>query len=350
MAKIHFEKIRSELAMLNPYNNFAEELHTVEVRKDPLLGDVSVYNPFLRDKAKFFFGENDSAFIEKLVGESAKTCIFCGERIGKSTAKYRSDLIPEGRMTTGEATLFANLFSVGKYHPVISLSRAHFLKLSEFTPALLENGFQAAIKFLRLLYSHDPSSALYATINANYLLPAGASLVHPHLQMLVTPVAYSYQARLIDAGRHYFEKNGSSYFSDLCNQEKEAGVRYITQKGGWHWMTAFSPMGMNEVMAVHETKHDIGLLSETDIRDLAFGISRVLAWYESLGHLSFNYSLFSVRKSLEEEGFCCLLKMVTRQNLYPGYRNDDYFLQKMLQSELIFTTPEELALQLRGYF
>jgi len=43
----------------------------------------------------------------------------------------------------------------------------------------------------------------------------------------------------------------------------------------------------------------------------------------------------------------CVFKIISRQNLYPNYRTDDYFLQKMLQSELIFNLPEDLAEQLR---
>ncbi len=349
MAKIKFDTIESNFKVLNPFHNFAEELHTVEVRKDPLLGDISIYNPFLKDKAKFFFGENDFDLIKKLVDGSVKTCIFCNDRIEKSTAKYTPDIIPEGRIKLGEATLFANLFSVGKYHPVVSLCKAHFLGLSEFSPELIKNGLGTAQRFLNVIYNHD-LSVLFATINANYLLPAGASLVHPHLQMLITPVAYSYQARLIEAMSTYYEKNSSSYFSDLIEEEKKTASRYVVQRGSWHWLTAFSPMGTNEVIAVHEKESDFGLILETDIRDLAFGISKVLTFYESLGHLSFNLSLFSVRKSLPDYGFRCLLKMVTRQNLYTNYRNDDYFLQKMLQSELIFNLPEEMASQLREFF
>jgi hypothetical protein len=48
--------------------------------------------------------------------------------------------------------------------------------------------------------------------------------------------------------------------------------------------------------------------------------------------------------------FRCLLKIITRQNLYANYRNDDYFLQKLLQSELIITPPEELAQGLQKNF
>ena len=52
MENIKFQKFESTFTILNPFNDFAEEQHRVEVRKDPLLGDTSVHNPYLRDKAK----------------------------------------------------------------------------------------------------------------------------------------------------------------------------------------------------------------------------------------------------------------------------------------------------------
>jgi galactose-1-phosphate uridylyltransferase len=200
-----------------------------------------------------------------------------------------------------------------------------------------------------MVYQKD-RSACFTTVNANYLLPAGASLVHPHMQMLITPVPYSYQARLLAAGKSYSEKNGSGYFHDLIEDEQKTKARYIARKGGWHWLTAFSPMGTNEVMAVHEHAGDFGMLTETDLGSLARGISGVLSFYEELGHLSFNFSFFSTRNALTEKGIPCMIKMITRQNLCPNYRNDDYFLQKMLQAELIFNLPEELAEKLRDIF
>ena len=141
----------------------------------------------------------------------------------------------------------------------------------------------------------------------------------------------------------------SAFKIDLI-QEEEGGTRYVGQTGGWHWLTPFSPLGNNEVMAVHENVDDLNDLSEDDINNLSAGISKVLCHYETLGHLSYNYALYSVRKEKGDGSFRALLKIITRQNLYPNYRNDDYFLQKLLQSELIITPPEELAEQLSNSF
>lgn len=349
MSEIQFESTESLLTILEPSREFAEGKHTVIVRKDPLLRDTSVYNPILKDKAKLFFGENDPDLVRQLIESSGKTCFFCGESFTKNTPKYPSALVADGRIRSGEAVLFPNLFSIAKYHAITALSRTHFLTLSEFTPDVLAEGFSANQEFLNAVYRDDPSVP-YAIVCANYLFPAGASLVHPHMQMLVSPVAYSYHSRLVAACRAYYREEDSAYHIDLISAEKEIGLRYIAQKGRWHWIAAFSPMGGNEVMAIHERNSDFASLTGEDVRDLCYGISRVLDFYGSLGHLSFNYALYSVKESAVEEGIRCLIKMITRQNLYPNYRNDDYFLQKLLHSELIITLPEELTLRMREFF
>ena len=349
MGAIPFEKISSVFTILNPLNSFAPEEHRVEVRKDPLLGDTSVHNPFLKDKARAFFGQNDPVLIDNLVRESAGACIFCKENVLTKTAKYPSDIVPEGRIRKGEAVLFSNLFSAGAYHPVIALSSAHFLKLPEFTPQKIADGFGAAQEFLRYVYRRD-EAAVFTAVCANYLFPAGASLVHPHLQMLITPLAYSYHARMLDAGRRYHERQGTSYYDDLVREEKRIGERYVVGHGRWHWLASFSPMGNNEFTAIHDKEADFDMLSERDLHGLAVGISKVLLLYERLGHMSFNYSLYSVRQRAGGEGHRCVFKIISRQNLYPNYRNDDYFLQKLLQTELIFNLPEELAGELKKLF
>jgi len=348
MDTIKFEKFDSTFTILNPFNDFAEEQHHVEVRKDPLLGDTSVYNPYLRDKAKAFFGQNDPELLRKLVEESAANCIFCGDNVRRKTACYPESQLSGGRLVEGDAILFANLFSVGAHHPVIALTKAHFLRPSEFGPRLLADGFRAAKLFLRDVYQRDVTIA-FSTLNANYLLPAGASLVHPHLQLLATAVPYTYHGRLLSAAAEYTMRNGTSYFDDLVAREASLGERYIARQGEWHWLASFSPLGSNEIMGIHDSMSDLGQLMERDLRDLCDGVAKVLAFFESLDHLSFNFTLYSARGA-ETVGSRCVIKLVTRQNLYPNYRNDDYFLQKMLQTELIFNLPEELARQAQTHF
>ena len=183
MGKIEFRSTTESLPIPDLFSGFPEEELRLEVRRDPLLGDASIYSPMLRDKAQAFFGQNDPELIRSIAEETAGSCIFCGESVETKTAKYPSALIPGGMIRKGEAVLFANLFSVGKYHPVIVISKAHFLKPSELTAEIIANGFRAALEFLKAVSERD-ATADYATVNANYLLPAGASIVHPHISGL----------------------------------------------------------------------------------------------------------------------------------------------------------------------
>ena len=79
--------------------DFAEDSQTIEVRKDPLLGDTSVFNPELKDKAQMFFGSCDQELIDKLVVDTAENCFFCGDTVEKSTPQFTSDFSEEGGCT-----------------------------------------------------------------------------------------------------------------------------------------------------------------------------------------------------------------------------------------------------------
>lgn len=347
MPKISFEKHLQKQEFLNVLKGYERESFEVEVRHDPLFGNTSVYNKLLKGKIKVIFGASDQGLIDEMVRQSEKNCILCGGKIENNTPKYPEEISESGRVHQGEAVLFPNLFPIAKYHAVISVSKAHFLRLCEFTPELISDAFTASQIFVNSVYRND-HSPLYVTLNANYLFPAGASFVHPHLQLLITTVPYSYHKRLADACFSYYRENVSSYHKDLIEEEKRIDERYISQKGNWHLIAPFAPSGSNEIIAVHEDKGDFGALSSADIMDVSAGISEVLAFYEKIGFLSFNFTLFSVRNSQEEKGFNCLVKIMTRQNLYQNYRNDDYYLQKILQSELMISLPEELASGLKG--
>ncbi len=346
MGTIRFESTTSTVVVRSPLKGFAAEAQTIEVRRDPILGDTSVLNPFQAAKTGFF-GANDRDFIARLAAESARSCIFCGDRLAARTARYPEELVPGGRLSRGEATLLPNLFPLGAHHPLVVLSRAHFLEPSGFTPRLLADGIGVFRDFLRLAHARDPAAA-YTVVGANYLLPAGASIVHPHLQMLTTPVPYTRHERLLRACAEHWRLHGTSGLGELVAEERRLALRHAGSGGGWDWLAAFAPQGCNEILAIHESVPDLAELPEAGLEALAAGISRVLRLYGELGLLCFNYALFSVRTGVAADGFRLLLRIVSRQNLSPAYRNDDYFLQKLLQADLIVTPPEELAARLRA--
>ncbi len=347
MNGITFENRFDTVEFLNPLKGFASERQRLELRRDPLLGHSSLYNPAIEEGLKIFIGDADRALLDRLVEESAGRCFFCPERI-ESTARFPESFIAGGRLTAGEATLFPNLFPLAPYHAVIAVSHAHWLAPGGFTPRLIRDALETAWKYVETVFNADAEAA-YATVNANYLFPAGASLVHPHFQVLVSPAPYTHQGRLLEACRVYRERSGSDFHADLIAAERRSGERYIAATGDWHWLASWSPLAANEIIGVHTGNGDFTALTPEDLDGLADGLAGVLRYYGHLGYYTFNFSLYARRVPEQPDGFNCLIRCMTRQNPSATYRADDFFLQKGLESELILTRPERLAEGARGF-
>ena len=84
-------------------------------------------------------------------------------------------------------------------------------------------------------------------------------------------------------------------------------------------MTAFAPLGFNEVRAVVSHRGTFLDLTDEDRGALALGISRVLSWYESSGYNSFTLALYSGPLG-GATGFRANLAMVTRSACEPWSR------------------------------
>jgi len=68
---------------------------------------------------------------------------------------------------------------------------------------------------------------------------------------------------------------------------------------------------------------------------LADGLSRALKLYASLGHLRLNFILYSQ----PQEHPRLFLRLIARQHPSPAYRNDDYFLQRLLEASSCSSPP-----------
>jgi len=342
-----FRQETSRRMFHNPLNDFALEEQTVERRFDPLTGHVAVFNPALEDKVRLFFGEHDWSQVERLAEASQEACFMCPPKVKEVTPRYPEDFVPSGRLTRGECTLFPNLFPVAVRHAVIAVGEKHWRKLSEFEPELIRDGLGVGLEFLRLCAEKDALS--FGALCANYLPPAGASLVHPHFQVVANPEAQPEEKRLLSASWRYFMEYGASYWEDLIRTEEDLGERFIARLGRVTFLASYAPRGTNEVLAIIPVK-GLGEITEEDISHLARGLSATLKGYEEMGYGTFNFTLFLPPLREKCPWFAPLLRIITRQNFYDAYRTDDYFLQRQLGAELILTPPERLSQILQTKF
>jgi len=339
LSRIRFEKLLETSEILSPLKGYETDAHEIEIRMDPLTGRKSLIGLRLAEKYETLVGKTDDSLIEKMASESTSKCFFCPERVMSSTPKFSKTILPEGRLIRGDAVLFPNLYPLSKFHAIIVPTKQHFLRPEEFSERILLDMFLVARDFISRIQTQ---SVLFASINSNYMPPAGASAIHPHFQLIITTYP-SNRSRLIDNSLEaYMHKHHSNYWDDLIDAEKANGERYIGATGSIEWLTPFSPSGANEVLGILPLT-PYTQLSDSELTSLALGVSKILGYYGEQQYSSFNFSLDLGNVVPDNTKARAILRIVTRQNFSSGYRAAEHFFQHMLETEVIVVPPEVLA-------
>lgn len=341
MAQIFYEKKSVISRIRNPLKNFEETEDVIEIRTDPLLGlTTRVLTPKNLDPTQ----ENEQlqAFVEQ-----PATCFFCEGRLDRQTPMFPENVYEAGRIRVGEAVLFPNLSGYGHFSGVCILSKKHFTGLESMNSAMLYNALKACQIFFRTCGQHVDAPP-FPSLNWNYLLPAGSSLLHPHMQPILDPVPTNLHRLLLEKSRAYKKEKGSSFWTDLKDTER-AGPRVLFETSDVFWFAPFAPLGFNECDAIIGNGESIDNLSPACLHSLADGIITVLHFFHSEKRNSFNLTLFSppMKEPSPEPCMPCLLKIVSRPVFSPYYRNDATFFERLHLESVIDRSPEDVAATFR---
>lgn len=333
----------------NPLQGGAVVEQVLQRRWDPLTSRTCVVGEGLQEKVQLFVGTTDQELLTTLVNASRQGCLFCPERVDAVTPRYEEALIAGGRKRSGRAVLFPNLFPLAKIHAVITIPEEHFGALNRFSQEMIGDFLRVGLAFTHDLARHD-NQLSFVSINANHLPPAGASIVHPHFQVYGSEAPPGLIGDEIARAEAYLTATGNKYWEQLVVRERQLDERYIGETAGVHWLTPFCPMGSNEVIGIVPGTTTMLDLTDEQLTGLAKGMTTILHYYASLSLCSFNASLTSGLLDGSSPGSTVRLRIISRQNFYANYRNDEYFLQKLLGEELVITPPEIIAQHLRLKF
>jgi len=344
--KIELNKQVSQAVFLSPLKNFELDSQEIETRLDPLTG----YTCIVRTGRKVWqqLYTTDEKLLAEIVEQSRGRCFFCPDKVYESTPKYPEELIPGGRIMVGEACLFPNLFAQKEYSAIAVITHQHFVPLDEFTTDMLANAFKACSIYFKQVY--EKKSVRYAEIGFNYLFPAGASIPHPHLQVMASHWPYFLTSYLVDHSREYYTKASVSFWEELVQTEKEIGQRYIGCLGNTEWLVPFAPMREDEVHGVVRNKSNFLEFDDSDWEGLADGISRVFKYYQDKGLSSCNFALYSGPLNEKLDYLWAGVRIVSRSSVQAQPINDMWYSQNILYDGLVTEPPEEIASSLRSYF
>ncbi|MCW4046504.1 MAG: hypothetical protein NWE99_02940 [Candidatus Bathyarchaeota archaeon] len=344
---IEFKKTLKQARILSPLKNFEEDTVTFEYRTDPLTGrNTTVIKGMLNYVGRFL--TSDGELIRALVEKTRENCPFCPENVKIKTPMFPKNFLTDGRIQVGDAIVVPNLLGHAEQSILAVLSREHHLKLEDFTPRMLLDGFRGGMEYLKRLCEVD-ASVRFPVFVFNYLTPAGSSIFHPHMQILVRDRPFYLVKLLMDKSQAYWEEHGTSYWRDLIAKEKN-GERYLFEVNGVDWLVPFAPLrGLNEAQAVVNGKSSLKELGANEWQGLAEGITSILRFYSAQGYTSFNAILMSGPLDEHTDYFDVNLRIISRPGIQQFCFTDAWAAPYLLWDGEAVEEPERLAERIRAF-
>jgi UDPglucose--hexose-1-phosphate uridylyltransferase len=321
--------------LLHPQRDFVPTEAQVEVRWDPLTG----YAARLVKGASALLSSS-TVDLDTFARKTRSNCPFCPELIEQATPKLPVEIYSDGRIRNGRAVLFPNLLTYSQY---ISFSvyspDLHYLRLEAMTPELVSDNLATHVEYIKAVMRFD-ARAVWASINANHMLPSGSSLFHPHIQSSVDPVPSTVQQLLWQVPPDRFQ--------DYLDTEQRVAKRYIGSTGSIEWLASFAPMGFNDVRALLPGICSPSQLTEDRLQELGTGVATILRLYADMGFQSFNMAVYGAPP--DSRTYMLNLRLVCRSNLQPHYRSDVTYFERLHWQAMVDTSPEGLALRAKPRF
>jgi len=159
-------------------------------------------------------------------------------------------------------------------------------------PQLVIDGLTAARDFMRLAQHQVSGGEAFGIVTWNYMPPAGATQVHPHMQVIVSRNPGNALRRSLASAASWRERTGRCYHAALVDTERGLGERWVGEAGTVAWLAPFTPTGLlGDLAAVFRERATVLDLSDADIADFAHSLVRILGALASRGLWSFNLCL-----------------------------------------------------------
>ena len=276
-----------------------------ELRKDPIVGRWVIIST---ERAR-----RPSDFVAEATPLRAGACPFCPGNEEQTPSEILAGRAPtsaadtpgwtyrvvpnkfpalriEGELeSTGEG-LFDRMNGVGA-HEVIIETPDHQASLATLSAEEVTDVLWAYRERMADL-KKDPRFA-YVLVFKNHGEAAGASLEHPHSQLIATPIIPIMVREELEGAADYYERKERCVWCDILRQERRAQGRLIVERGGFVALAPFAPRFPCETWII-PTRHRAAF-EESGIDELR-GLADVLGDFlrrmnRVLGQPAYNFML-----------------------------------------------------------
>jgi UDPglucose--hexose-1-phosphate uridylyltransferase len=144
----------------------------------------------------------------------------------------------------------------------------------------------------------------YILVFKNYGTAAGASLAHPHSQLIATPITPRYIKMELSNSRNYFQEKERCIFCDMIRQELGSGERLVYENEYFVCFTPFASRFPFELWLMpRRHEHGFQLMPDEERAQLARCLKDVLTRLrKTLNDPPYNYVLHTAPNSVPRPG------------------------------------------------
>ena len=327
---------------LDPFNDFRMKEMSLEIRKDTITAVTTRILPY---RLRIYERPSIDRYLEL---SPADKCPFCLPQRDMMTPRFPKEIVPDGQFRRGDVTLFPNAFPHSHHNTVAVLGNHHYLGMEDIAPSLMAEGMLVCRDYMARMANMD-ASLQYASINWNYMPPAGGGLLHPHLQTVLADKPTMFMERLLSAAAKYGEETGRDLWEDYRKWEKAQGERYVPGTELLEWLVAFAPRGMaGEIAFYFPRRWSILALTDEELRIFCEELKTVFGYLNSINLVSFNLALYGTMR--EERLLPVQGRIIPRFLIQPLETSDVNYFEKLHGEIICPFVPEDMARGLKSFF
>lgn len=224
-----------------------------ELRKDPIVGRWVIIST---DRAK-----RPTDFVREAVKPKGGFCPFCPGNesktppevlayrpsgTGRDTPGWTVRVVPnkfpalqiEGSLNRAADGMFDKMAGIGA-HEVIIETPEHDLPIGGMTEKRIEDVMWAYRD--RILDLKKDKRFKYIMVFKNHGTAAGATLEHPHGQLIALPIVPKHVLEELDGAKQYYAFKERCVFCDIIRQEIDEGVRVVAENEGFLTLAPYAP-------------------------------------------------------------------------------------------------------------
>jgi UDPglucose--hexose-1-phosphate uridylyltransferase len=247
----------------------------------------------------------------------------------------------EGDLEPSGEGLFDRMNGVGA-HEVVIESPDHHATLATLSPDAVAD---VLLTFRdRILDLKKDPRLEYALVFKNHGEAAGASLEHPHSQLIATPIIPIMVTEELEGSARYYQIKERCVWCDIVRQERRGGTRVILERNGFVALAPFAPRFPFETWILPVWHR--AAFEESDIDELR-GLAEMLGEFmralaHTLNEPPFNFMLHTAPlRDGALEYFHWHLEIIPKLTQVAGFEwGSGFFINPM--------SPEQAAASLRG--